>query len=197
MKFIYFIPLVFLLFACPSGGNQNATRLVKANKMDFPDLEKTEFDNVSFKLSKLFENGFYSPNLTIQDKNFERSILQMSIYFSVESFDQNYISSLKFLEGDSLSDLEVMHNYYIKKRASSLNDQLTSVRKTIPKGVGFKGYQQFVEGSSYSSSRTPNMYMIASVEIDNKIFVFQLIGPQKNMGYFYDDFLKILNSIEK
>jgi hypothetical protein len=38
---------------------------------------------------------------------------------------------------------------------------------------------------------------MATVHVYDKFYVFQLIGKKENMGYLNDDFLAILNSIEK
>jgi len=78
----------------------------------------------------------------------------------------------------------------------SLDIHTISTRKKLEGKANFPGYIQHVIGRG--KYETKNMlYMISTVEIDGSYHVFQLIGPKDNMGYFHDDFLKILNSIEK
>ncbi|MES2799358.1 MAG: hypothetical protein V4638_05030 [Bacteroidota bacterium] len=198
MKFLYCFLILATLTACPSRGSQNSSKLVLSSKMDLPQLEQRVHGKIKFKLSKLFEGNYSNGNLTVQPKGFEKSIPQLGMYFTVESFDENYCAKLRLLREDTVPNLELIHSYYVNKRSSTLNFQETSVRKNVSKSVGFEGFTQVVAGSTYSSSSSPsNSYFISSIAIDKKIYVFQMIGPQKNMGYFYDDYLKILNSIEK
>jgi len=197
MKFLrplFLLPLALLLTACLSS-NEHALSKVRSNKMNFPDPVQRTHDGVSFKLSELFTDSYYT-EFVIQQNATTKSINEMNLHFSVETFKRNDISSIRFIDESKDSDLELIHEHYVQIRRTSLEEFTSSIRKKVPKSVGFPGYITVIEGGSAFDSKT-STYMTASIEIDKKIYVFQLIGPSNHMGYFYDDFMLILSSIEK
>jgi hypothetical protein len=197
MRIQYFLSILlagFILSGCPNG-NERALSKVKTNRMNFPDPAKRTHDGISFDLSELFTDSYYS-DYVLQKTATTKAIMEMNVHFSVETFGEYDIKKFRFISQSEEPDLELVHKYYISKRLQSLEEYSTSIRKKVPEKVGFPGYVQVIEGGSTYDSQL-STYMTASVKIDEKIFVFQLIGPSKHMGYFYDDFLGILRSIEK
>lgn len=162
--------------------------------MDFPDLIKETHDGISFKLSSLFSYS-YSSGYTIQDYATSRVAYDLDVYFSVETFTDKDAEIIKFaFEQEEQNNLEAVHKYYIYKRAESVYEPFVSEMKALPKSMNMDGFIQVVDGRTYDYD-DPMTYFMASVEIDEKIYVFQLIGKSGNMDYLYDDFLMILNSI--
>lgn len=197
MKFLKFIPafLVFMLLtACPSSRQQNVIEQVKKNKMNLPDIKTVHTQGIHFKLSSLFFNNYY--DFTHKKNAFKRNITELNLYFSVEKFDKNDISKLQFYSETEKNNYQIVHEFYINKRLNTLIEYKTSLKNGLPKEVGYKGIIQYIDGTS-STYNKPNLYMIATVEIDNNCYVFQFIGPKKNMSYFHDDFIRILKSINK
>lgn len=197
MKALHFFCLtgiLLILTACPSTSEPGLSK-VESNGMDFPDPEQRSHDGITFKLSELFKDSYYT-DYVIQDNATTKSIYDMHIHFSVETFEKKDIESMEFMTESDKGNLEMIHEFYIQSRLASLEENSVSIRKKVPKNVGFPGYIQVVEGGSSLDEKWAS-YFTSSVEIDGKIFVFQLVGPKDHMGYFYDDFLEILKSIEK
>lgn len=197
MKIVQLFGLAFLLpllTACPSSSEPSLSK-VESNGMNFPDLKQRSHDGIRYKLSDLFMDSYFS-DFVIQKKATTKSIYDMHIHFSVETFTKKDIESMAFMTDSKKNNLELIHDYYIQSRLSSLEENSVSIRKKVPKEVGFPGFIQVVEGGSSLDEKWAT-YLTSSVEIDNQVFVFQLIGPKDNMGYFYDDFIRILKSIEK
>ncbi len=192
--FSFFAGLLLILTACPSSSEPGLSK-VESNGMDFPDPEQRSHDGITFKLSELFKDSYYT-DYVIQNDATTKSIYDMHIHFSVETFDKKDIESMEFMTESDKGNLEMIHEFYIQSRLASLEENSVSIRKKVPKNVGFPGYIQVVEGGSSLDEKWAS-YFTSSVEIDGKIFVFQLVGPKDHMGYFYDDFLDILKSIEK
>lgn len=197
MKILIQALIIFILSVAAncSGTYSPSIKKIQQNKMDFPDPEKRMHSGFSFELSKLFTDS-YTSNFVLQKQATTKSISDINIFFSVETFDKSAIDRVRFAKETNDSDLELIHNYYLGIRMNSLYEKSLSTRKNLPKKVGFKGYTQQVIGrTQYDEKKTT--YLTASVQIDQQIHVFQLIGPSENMGYFYDDFIRILESIEK
>jgi hypothetical protein len=186
--------LLIILTACPSSKEPGLSK-IESNGMNFPDAELRMHDGISYKLSALFKDAYFS-DFVIQNNATTKSIYDMHIHFSVETFDRKDIESMEFMTNSKKEDLKLIHDYYIQSRLASLGENSVSIAKKVPKSVGFPGYIQVVEGGSSMDEKWAS-YFTASIEIDKKIFVFQLIGPKDHMGYFYDDFIRILKSIEK
>ena len=193
-KFALFFFLVWILSACP-GSSEPSLKKVQNNRMDFPDLEKRSHKGIHYQLSSLFKDSYYT-DFVVQNNATTKSIFDMHIHFSVETFDKKEIESIRFEQDTEEDDLNTVHNYYIRKRLLSLEENSLSLKKKLPKNVGFSGFIQVVEGGSILDEKWAS-YFTASVKVDENVHVFQLIGPKDHMGHFYDDFLSILYSIEK
>ena len=163
--------------------------------MDFPDLIKETHDGITFKLSSLFSYS-YGDGYTLQDYATSRVVYDLDVYFSVETFTDKDAEIIKFAfeEDEEVDNLTAVHRYYIYKRAESVYEPFISEVKTLPKSMNIKGYIQVVEGKTYDYDDSLT-YFTATLEVDDKIYVFQLIGKSGNMDYLYDDFLTILNSV--
>jgi hypothetical protein len=132
----------------------------------------------------------------LKDDATTKIIYELELNFSVEAFDKNESKAFQFAFTDSVDLLNAVHDQYIIKRQNSLFNQFTSIKKPIDQSVGFNGIIQTIEGETYENDRT-NTYFMATVQVGDNYYVFQLIGRKENMGYLYDDFLDILNTIEK
>lgn len=199
MKFINII-LLFILFgvltACPSTHKyEEASKKLHKNKMDLPDPVMYEHDGVSYKISELFEEN-QDVNYVLKDDATTKIIYDLDLNFSVESFTKAEAEAFQFAFSDSIDLLNSVHDQYVIKRENSLIEPRTSIKKIAPKKVGFPGIIQTIHGSTYEFGKETT-YLMSTIEIGDKFFVFQLIGIKDNMGYLYDDFLDILNSIEK
>lgn len=163
--------------------------------MDFPDLQKEYYNGIYYMISDLFTRD-YNDDYTIQDNAKTKAIYSMDINFSIEVFDEDEAELLQFAFEEDITPIDAVHDNYILKRASTLDEPDISIKKEVPKTVGFPGYIQVVHGtSSYYDDAAS--YFTATLEIDDEYYVFQLIGIEENMGYLYDDFIDILSSVEK
>lgn len=192
---LLFVPMLFLMTACPTSNKQSLPS-VFANKMDFPNLEKRSHAGIDFQLSALFKDAFENYFLLKPDGAYNKEIMDMNVRFCIETFTSIDAASMEFIQGEGKTPLESVHENYINRRLKSLEERLLSTRKPLSKKIGFNGFIQVIEGGSSIDDKL-STYMIATLEIDNQYHVIQLIGPKDHMGYFYDDFNTILESIEK
>jgi len=199
MKFIniaLFFISVFVLTACPSSKPyEDAVKKLHKNRMDLPNPILSYHDGIRFKVSELFEEN-YSPTYVLKDDATTGIIYDLDLNFSVESFTKAEAEAFQFAFSDSTDLLNSVHDQYVLKRENSLFDYKTSIKKSVPKTVGFTGIIQTIQGATYEFG-TQTTYLMSTIEIGDKFYVFQLIGVKHNMGHLYDDFLDILNSIEK
>lgn len=195
---IVLFALLIVLSGC-AGRNTNyvddQTRL-ENNNMDFPDLELQYFKGINFKLSEMFTRD-YDEDYVLSDESKTMAIWDLSLNFSVELFDDSDADRIQYAFNDDIDKLNAVHDNYIIKRQESLYDSEVSIKKEVPKSVGFPGYMQVVHGSTYEYDDDQSSYFTATVQIGDDYFVFQLIGKRDNMGYLHDDFIDILSSIEK
>lgn len=121
----------------------------------------------------------------------------MNLYFSIERFSEMEAEGIRYrFDNDEISLLDAVHDNYAIKRNASLEEATISIKKSVPESVGFPGVMQTISGENYSGLPA-NTYFMASLEINDDIYVVQLIGKEENMGYLYDDFIEIISSISK
>lgn len=190
-----FFCLFILLTACPGNNYENAQKKLEKNNMDLPYPTKQYHNGIHYKISNLFENG-YEKDFVIKDDATTKVIYELGINFSVEAFDKSEAKAFQFAFTDSVDLLNAVHDQYVIKRQNSLFNQFTSIKKPIDKSVKFKGIIQTIQGETYENDKS-STYFMATVQVGENYYVFQLIGLKENMGYLYDDFLEIINSVEK
>lgn len=184
-----------ILTACPGINYESSKDKLFKNKMDLPNPMNRYYSGIHFKLSELFQLS-YNTDYVVKDNAETWIDYELNLHFSTEYFTKSDAKSYKFTFSEKVNDLNAVHDYYVLKRQNSLSKHFTSIKKPVAKSVGFNGLIQSIEGKNeYSDDRL--MYLMATIEVDNKFYVFQLIGKKENMGYLNDDFLDILNSIEK
>ncbi len=192
IKTYLFIFLGILFFSCTP--NRNDLRELQKNNMDFPELERYTFKNISFLKPKMLETGYNdSYVLSSTNETFQNYIL--GLFLSVELFDNINVETIQFSFDDKKTKLEAIHDYYVLKRVKSLKEKEASIKKSLPNSVEFKGYIQVVHGKNYEEEKDAS-YFIATIEVEKEYYVIQMIGRRKNMGFLYDDFINILSSIE-
>jgi hypothetical protein len=187
------------LTGCPSEQQDQTAYLsdlekLQKNDMDFPDLQRFNFGNVRYQMSGMFRRLNYSKFILADDYDLKVND-ELNLYFSIERFTQSDAESIRYeFDGDSISLLDAVHDNYAIKRNASLEEATISIKKSVPKSVGFPGVMQTISGVNYDGI-PPNTYFFASLEVADDIIVVQLIGKEENMGYLYDDFIDIISSI--
>jgi len=161
--------------------------------MNFPGLSEIYFEGIKFKLSSIFDNA-YNDRYVLSSTSESYIVYDMNLHFSVEKFNQDEIESIKFSFEEEISSLNAIHDNYILKRKSSLSNGRSSTKTKIGNLSPYDGWIQIVQGT-VSTEDSNALYFTATIEIEEDIFVFQLIGKEENMGYFYDDFLELIKSI--
>lgn len=186
----------FLFTGCGEEKKEPETQLekIQKNRMDLPNLRFEYYDNISFKLSQLFEESKVT-NIAYHSDADVKMIKELFIYFSVESFSAQEAKDAQFSFDNDLDLLNSVHDLYASKRIASLDQPSVSIKKFPPEEIKFPGIIQVISGSKYQNTDR-HSYFFATIEIDSRYFVFQLIGKQENMTYLYDDFLEILASIK-
>lgn len=193
---LFLFPLLLLtLTACPGNSYEDARKKLYKNHMDLPDPIKVYHDGVRFKISELFEDS-YDNSFVLKANALTKIIYDLDLNFSVEKFSKFEAESYKFAFSENTDLLNAVHDHYAIKRQNSLEKHFSSIKKSVSKKVGFNGVIQTIEGEEFEDDGEL-LYFMSTIQIDENYFVFQLIGKKENMGYLYDDFVDILNSIEK
>jgi hypothetical protein len=194
-RILIVLPLLLVLYACPGASHKSDLKKIQENNMDLPDLRDRAYSGIRFKLSDLFRNS-YNDDFVIQDNAKTMAIYGIDLNFSVEVFDKDEAELIQFAFDDEISALDAVHDNYVLKRMETFEEGEASIKKPCSKDVKYPGYTQVLHGKNlfYGDMTT---YMMATVEIDNEYYVFQLIGKRENMGYLFDDFEDILVSITK
>lgn len=160
--------------------------------MDLPDLREQYYQGVYFKLSDLFSDD-YNTEYVIQDDALTKALYDIDVNFSIEVFTKDEAELIQYTFEEEIDLLNAVHDNYVYKRLETLNEGSASIKKTYDK-CKFPCLTQIIEGNS-SYYGEPSTYMMATFEADNKYYVIHLIGVEKNMGYLYDDFEAILESL--
>lgn len=192
--YILFFAVAFLFTACPPSGNYNSDlKKFQENNNNLPDCIKATYDGITYSLSSMFYDD-YDTDYVIQDDAETQVIYDLSLYFTVESFEKRDIEIIKFAFENDLDDVAAVHKYYIHKRSESVNHPFVSEEKSLDKSIHLNGFIQVVEGKTYEYNEGLD-YFIATFKVGEKIYVMQMIGKAENMSYLYDDFIKILRSV--
>ena len=162
--------------------------------MDFPDLERQYYEGINFMLSDIFSSD-YNQDYVLTDNAMTRVVYEIQVNFSVEVFDKEDAEEIQYAFNGETDLLNAVHDNYIIKRKHSLFNSEVSMKKALPSTVGYSGYIQTVHGSTYMEGEG-STYLTATLEINGRYFVFQLICKTDNMGYLHDDFIDILSSVE-
>lgn len=186
-----FVILLGLLSACPPS-RKPTIKKVQQNHMDLPEVRSVKYKDIKFELSSFFSNN-YSTSYTLHDEALTKVIYDMNLYFSVEKFSKDEARDLQFLFEDTCSLVQAVHDHYIIKRRESLTDSQASILKEVPESVAYPGYMQVIHETRKDFINSS--YFISTLELGEAFYVFQLIGKEEHMGYLYDDFLEILNSV--
>lgn len=189
-----FVGVLFLTTACPGSKYESNLDKLKDNNMNFPDLDRYHFEEISFMKPEMLDQE-YSDSYILSDVYETFIAYDIYLHFSVELFTSSYIDVIQYSFDEELSELDAVHDNYVIKRSNSLNESSASIKKEIPESVGQKGYIQVVHGSQYDYDEVTS-YFIATVVVKGEIYVFQMTGKKENMGYLYDDFINIISSIE-
>ncbi len=185
--------LILTLFSCRV--KTDLTKLQK-NGMNFPEMKRHTFKKISYLKPKMLDIG-YSSNYILSSTYETFQNYELNLFFSTELFDKVDAESFLFsFDDEEVSFLDAVHNYYIAQKIKSLHSSETSLKKKIPNSYGINGFVQVIHGKS-DERELDASYFIATIEINETYYIFQLIGKKDNMGYLYDDFLNILSSIEE
>lgn len=191
----FLIVLTLLLTACPDIRRESAQQKLFKNHMDLPELKRIQYYGVSFQLSKLFEDN-YDVEYVIKNDALSKSIYDLGLNFSTEVFNETDAEMFKYSLETETDNLNAVHDYYAAKRQNSMYEHFSSVKKKGPRENGYPSIIQTIEGPGYESGDTIT-YMMATVDINKRYFVFQMIGKKGHIGYLYDDFIAIIKSIRK
>ena len=194
---LLFILMLFIITACPGSRVKSNKKILQENNMNFPGIEETSFENITHMLPEMFTDAYDSYYL-ISDKYDSYICYDLSLRLSVELFDTDQIETIQFTFDYETTPLNAVHDNYIIQRQNSLTDFSTSIKKEIPDSINQIGFTQIIheeitEETGYESKEST--YFLATLDIDDEIYVFQMIGKRANMGYLYDDFLRIIASV--
>ncbi|NRA10770.1 MAG: hypothetical protein HRT57_02295 [Crocinitomicaceae bacterium] len=184
----------FLVTACPEKSPKSALELIQENNMDLPKPLGYYHKGINFKLSELFMRLNFN-DMVIQDDADVRVIPELYLYFTVESFSRSEAEAFQYAFEEEIDELDAVHDAYLGKRLSTLDESNVSIKKAVPSSVKYPGYIQVISGSEFKNE-DPLTYFMATLQINSKFYVLQLIGKKENMGYLHDDFIEIISSVE-
>jgi len=202
MKFNKYILILILpiLSACPTAKSptKDANELY-SNRMNFKKWEKNVFYDISFLLPEKFEEKKYSHITISSKKSLTKSIESLSLYFSVEIFDETKASEISYLLNEP-QFINAVQSNYVKRINYSNNSNYEKLRISNIKKIGKENkcisqvlIQNFNRQNKWDVDYTLT-YFVATKKIKSNFYVFQFIGKSTNMNYLYDDFLRIVES---
>jgi hypothetical protein len=186
----------FLFTACPGIQTESAQQKLFKNHMDFPDLKQQYYKGIKFQLSSMFEDEYNTDYVLKQDAMTRIIYDELDLNFSVEAFTKQEADLFKYNFEYELDRIDAVHNHYAIMRENSLYDYFSSIKKFGPKEQKLNTIIQTIEGTSYDGAVEMTYYM-ATIEVKDTYYVFQLIGVKDHMGYLYDDFLDIVKSVKQ
>ncbi len=193
---LLFIPL-FLIVGCFDYDKENKEirEAFKNNHYNFK-LDKTlKYEGISFKIPKHFTQD-YSHTYTIKNSSLTRTGSALNIYFSVERFNQSDLNR-DFVSDYVIEDdlLNTFQDAYVWRRYESLNNSGVSIKKELPKTFKHKGVIQTISGDGTYSGQA--YYVTSTLKVGTDYYVFQWITSKPVMNNTYDDFERILKSVQK
>jgi hypothetical protein len=196
-RLVLLFPLLFLLTGCPDYDKKNREirEDFKNNHFNLKQDKTLKYEGISFKLPASFKRH-YTHHYTVKNSSLTRVCRALNIYFSVERFDR---SDLKrpFVK-DYLIHKDLLNTFqdaYVWRRFESLDESGISIKKELPKAFKHKGVIQTIVGDGYYGDQT--YYITSTIKVADSYYVFQWISSKPIMNYTYDDFERILKSIQK
>lgn len=195
-RLFLFLSLGILLTGCPDADNNKTQKEVEKNNLDLLNPKYIDRLGVRFALPEAFTTSY--SGFTLKTTNsFCFSAEELSLYFSIEKFDDFEIESFRYQmeDADSLSELDVLTQYLKNKRVLSMDYPSASEPVELFSRTGKKGWIFSVEDREkyfYSSSN----YLIAVIEHKNKHYAFQFVGGIEAIPFLFDDFIAILKSVK-
>jgi hypothetical protein len=197
--------LMFMLFAilligpgCKSELKENQLTVAsfRKNKYNFKLTKNGSYKNIRFKLSPFFEKSFATYYMISSKGQAYKSEI-IPIYFTVERFKETDRYETFLIDQLTKVDfLNTLHDAYVKKRYSSLQNGAISIKKTVRKSIHYPGVIQTIAGAS-STKQPANYYLTATLQVKDEYYVFQFISDRAIMSYVYDDFERILRSVKR
>ncbi len=195
-KILVFIFLLFL-FACKvKSPNKNEYQSFLKNGYNIELNKARSYKNIKFKLSESFEKNL-ACNFTVvpsTSKCYFSSIY--NTYFSIEKFTENDRNRPFLFEVSLTKDFHnLVQDAYVFRRLKSLTNSSASIKKECSKNVKYPSLIQVISGDESYGKEV--YYTVSTLKINNDYFVFQWITNEETMGFVYDDFERILNSVRK
>lgn len=184
--------------ACTPRKKNVVDKSLKANNYNFAHWKRFYHRGLYFYLPDYFERDYNSYYL-LKQNGLALSCPEVSLYASVERYDEDEAEDFQFESSDTLSLLEAVHSNFVRTRLKSLYENKVSISKDMPHGSALYGYYHVLEGTNYEDGAA-NMYFIATVEKNvgkaKKYFVVQLICSKELATYLADDFRKMLKKLK-
>ena len=117
--FLFILPLIV---ACPNSNRPaKAANELYANNMNFKKWKKIHFSGASFLIPKKFEIESDSYYTMRQKKSKQLSIESLSVYFSIEVFDNTDATNIQYVNNEK-SNLYAVQKYYMLSVLRRLNE---------------------------------------------------------------------------
>ena len=185
--------IILIALSCSPEGKSDVKKL-QENDMNLHELTRFTFNEISYMHPGFMDLNEYS-NHAISENSKSYISYNLDLEFCVEFFSESNVDIIKYTLEEEKNSLNAVHDNHVKIRENSLNEHSTSIKKTLPLKTGRNGFVQVIHGNTYNDGEDTS-YFIATVEIDEQYYVFQLIGIRANMGYLHDDFINLISSIE-
>jgi hypothetical protein len=201
--FISYLILGILLVACTKQPKESTFSKLKKSHFDFTEWKKVNYQDLSFSIPVAFKHGYEQEHL-LAESAYLKSIPELGIHFSVESFSAENMEDVYFDPEDSvyqealadgLDSTTTIHHNYMLHRTESLKYYDYSLREIYTHKKKYPTLIQVVQGSANAYSEEL-FYVIASLKKEERYYIFQLVTNEEMCNYLYDDFLKILNSAD-
>lgn len=196
-RLFLFLSLGVLLTGCPNTVNNNKSQKeIEKNNLDLSNLKYIDRLGVRFALAEVFTDSYYS-EFALKTTNSHCFVAEeLSLYFSIEKFNNSDIESYRYRyeDADSLSELDVLTKHLKSKRMLSMDYPTASEPVELFSRTGKKGWIFSVEDrENYYSSLN---YLTAVIDYKNQYYALQFIGGSETIPFLFDDFIDVIKSIK-
>lgn len=200
-NFAFVALLALILFSCEEEKiaelkETKSFQDFKANHYQFILSDKATFRGIKFKLPATFDKT-WRQSVTITSNSLIRYSKVFKMFFTVEEFSEQDTYLPFVARVPMILDLKNrFHDAYVDQRLKTLDEKGLSIKKAGPKDVHFPMIIQTVRGVDIDWYDEDLLYVVATLEVKHKYYVFQWIGSEEKMKFMYDDFIAILKSVQ-
>jgi len=214
IKFLFFVALIPVLAACPSQNQRNWQQEIIANKFNLPDPISYDTLGIKFQLSAIFQPQvtWTTHWHTLKEDSavtFRSRDINIEANFGIAKYTAQEVEILKKNAPKTTAQtIDILQAYVVQQRYNELEEKKHSTISEpiqLQERINKKGVMQCIEQIPrdielyYIQNKEYYLqqFLIATIVIESDFYVFQWMTNPALNAHFFDDFLAILQSVER